>query len=62
MPKIQEGKDGVKKITLPSDIAKLKHWEGQGRLDFAEVDGVYVRAQIGDLVIRYTPPIVTPRK
>ncbi len=51
MPKIQEGPDGVKKITIPSDIATGKNWKKGDDLGFVIVDEIN-RPLAGDIFLR----------
>ncbi|HHT9139083.1 MAG TPA: hypothetical protein ACFYEK_17800 [Candidatus Wunengus sp. YC60] len=51
MPKIQQGIDGARKITIPSDIAEGKNWKKGDDIGFVIVDEIN-RPQFGDIYLR----------
>ncbi len=51
MPKIQEGPDGVHRITIPSDIVRGKGWKKGDDIGYVIVDE-FNRPVPGDIFLR----------
>lgn len=51
MPIIQEGPDGVRKVTIPKDLAVAKNWKKGDEIGFCIVDETNRPLQ-GDIFLR----------